>query len=49
MLCSVKMAIIDYWRWGRDSNAGERGVSGKTQGVVIAILREAKQKRFSAG
>jgi transcription initiation factor TFIIB len=24
-------------------------VSGKTQGIAIAILREAKQKRFSAG
>ena len=29
--------------------AEKNGVSGKTQGTAIAILREAKQKRFSAG
>jgi transcription initiation factor TFIIB len=29
--------------------AEKNGISGKTQGVAIAILREAKQKRFSAG
>jgi transcription initiation factor TFIIB len=29
--------------------AEKNGVSGKTQGIAIAILREAKQKRFSAG
>jgi transcription initiation factor TFIIB len=29
--------------------AGPNGVSGKTQGVAIAILRDARQKRFSAG
>ena len=29
--------------------AEKNGVSGKTQGVAIAILRDAKQKRFSAG
>jgi transcription initiation factor TFIIB len=29
--------------------AEKNGVSGKTQGTAIAILRDAKQKRFSAG
>jgi transcription initiation factor TFIIB len=29
--------------------AEKNGVSGKAQGVAISILREAKQKRFSAG
>jgi transcription initiation factor TFIIB len=29
--------------------AEKNGVSGKTQGAAIAILREARQKRFSAG
>jgi transcription initiation factor TFIIB len=29
--------------------AEQNGVSGKTQGAAIAILREAKQKRFSTG
>ena len=29
--------------------AEKNGVSGKTQGVAITILRDAKQKRFSAG
>jgi len=29
--------------------AEKNGVSGKTQGAAIAILRDAKQKRFSAG
>jgi transcription initiation factor TFIIB len=29
--------------------AEKTGISGKTQGVAIAILREARQKRFSAG
>ncbi len=29
--------------------AEENGVSGKTQGIAIAILRDARQKRFSAG
>jgi transcription initiation factor TFIIB len=29
--------------------AEKNGVSGKTQGTAIAILREARQKRFSAG
>ena len=29
--------------------AEKNGVSGKTQGLAIAILREARQKRFSAG
>jgi transcription initiation factor TFIIB len=29
--------------------AEKNGVSGRTQGAAIAILREAKQKRFSAG
>ena len=29
--------------------AGKTGISGKTQGAAIAILREARQKRFSAG
>jgi len=29
--------------------AEKNGVSGKTQGKAIAILRDAKQKRFSAG
>jgi transcription initiation factor TFIIB len=31
------------------SKIAENRVSGKTQGTAIAILREAKQKRFSAG
>jgi transcription initiation factor TFIIB len=29
--------------------AEKNGISGKTQGIAIAILREARQKRFSAG
>ena len=29
--------------------AEKNGISGKTQGVAIAILGEAKLKRFSAG
>ena len=29
--------------------AEKTGISGKTQGAAIAILREARQKRFSAG
>jgi transcription initiation factor TFIIB len=29
--------------------AEKNGVSGKTQGVAMAILRDARQKRFSAG
>ena len=29
--------------------AEKNGVSGKTQGTAIAILREARRKRFSAG
>ena len=29
--------------------AEKNGISGKTQGLAIAILREARQKRFSAG
>jgi transcription initiation factor TFIIB len=29
--------------------AEKNGVSGKTQGAAIAILREARQKRVSAG
>ena len=29
--------------------AGKTGVSGKTQGIAIGILREARLKRFSAG
>jgi transcription initiation factor TFIIB len=29
--------------------AEKNGVSGKTQGTAIAILRDARQKRFSAG
>ena len=29
--------------------AEKTGISGKTQGTAIAILREARQKRFSAG
>ncbi len=29
--------------------AEKNGISGKTQGAAIAILREAKQKRFAAG
>src|SRR5208283_5484622 len=29
--------------------AEKTGISGKTQGKAIAILREARQKRFSAG
>ncbi|HLN88828.1 MAG TPA: HTH domain-containing protein, partial [Candidatus Binatia bacterium] len=29
--------------------AEKNGVSGKTQGTAIAILREARQKRFSSG
>ena len=29
--------------------AEQNGVSGKTQGAAIAILRQARQKRFSAG
>jgi transcription initiation factor TFIIB len=29
--------------------AEENGVTGKTQGAAIAILREARQKRFAAG
>ena len=29
--------------------AEKNGISGKTQGAAIAILRMAKQKRFSAG
>ena len=29
--------------------AEKNGISGKTQGVAIAILGEAKRKRFSAG
>jgi transcription initiation factor TFIIB len=29
--------------------AEKNGISGKTQGAAIAILRDSKQKRFSAG
>jgi transcription initiation factor TFIIB len=29
--------------------AEKNGISGKTQGAAVAILREARQKRFSAG
>ena len=29
--------------------AEKNGISGKTQGVAIAILREARRKRFAAG
>jgi len=29
--------------------AEKNGVSGKTQGIAISILRDARQKRFSAG
>ena len=29
--------------------AGNNGVSGKTQGTAIAILKEARRKRVSAG
>jgi len=31
------------------SIAEKNGISGKTQGAAIAILRDSRQKRFSAG